>query len=133
MSVIKKKVRPISIEDAVKEIIEKESKTIKASIASTLISGSSTTTLEDARAIVASTAIEPKWPDPLDEKIRIIVREVVLNILEEERVLVAIGGKAGTYNKKSIVISKTDPDVSEVKILDKAEAFNIMEELEKIE
>lgn len=132
MSVIKKKVRPISIEDAVKEIIEKESKTIKASIASTLISGSSTTTLEDIVAST-STAIEPKWPDPLDEKIRIIVREVVLNILEEERVLVAIGGKAGTYNKKSIVISKTDPDVSEVKILDKAEAFNIMEELEKIE
>ena len=130
-----------TIEDAVLEIISKEKKVYSetdraiASLTATTDSSSldALSSIVSAISPHSSTVIDTH--DPMDEKLRTIIKEVVLDLLQEERVLVAIGGKAKPYNKSRIAISKSDTNLSDIKVEKETELlkeFDIMEELEKI-
>jgi hypothetical protein len=89
--------------------------------------GTSDVTVSSGWTTTTSSSVT--FEDPMTKTIEDIVRR----ILEEEGVLVSISGKAKTYSRETIAISKSDPSPESIKITEKSdESLDFIEELRKL-
>ena len=98
---------------------------------------------EEAKALLKKEEVhlpesEPKkkyrYKYEYEDAIESLIKRVVKEVLESEKVLVSISGKAKEYKRDSIAISKSDINVYDLKVEPESKdlGFDILEELKKI-